>query len=83
MDLEKIGSRNWLKEWRTQKGLSPEAVDKVLSMPEGWTQKCETLGLMRVPCNQLAKLAQVYRVPALEFHETIWIESARRRSQLT
>lgn len=83
MDLEKVGSQNWLEIWRKRKGLSPETVDKILSMPSGWTQKYEALGILRIPCCHLAELARIYRVPALEFHETIWTESARWRRQLS
>lgn len=83
MDLEKVGSQNWLEMWRKRKGLSPETVDKILSVPSGWTQKYEALGIMRIPCCHLAELARIYRVPALEFHETIWTESARWRRQLS
>lgn len=77
MDLEKVGSQNWLEMWRKRKGLSPETVDKILSVPLGWTQKYEALGIMRIPCCHLAELARIFRVPALEFHETIWGESRK------
>ena len=77
MDLEKVGSQNWLEIWRKRKGLSPETVDKILSVPSGWTQKYEALGIMRIPCCHLAELARISRVPALEFHETVWGETRK------
>lgn len=84
MDLEKLERQNWLKKWRERESLSPETVDRILSWPQGLTQKYESLGLMRVPCCYLSELARLYRVPALEFHKTIWSECERfRRRQPT
>lgn len=77
MDLQMVGSQNWLEMWRKRNGLSPETVDRILSVPSGWTQKQEALGIMRVPGCHLSELARVYGVPALEFHETIWLESTK------
>lgn len=83
MDPENINSQNWLEMWRQRKGLSLETVDEILSIPSGWTQRCEHLGLMRVPGFLLAKFARIYEVPSLELHDTVVTESSRWRRQFS
>ena len=79
MGVEIGKSQNWLEIWRKRKGLSPETVDKILAMPLGWTQKHETLGLVRTPMYLLTAFARIYEVPNLELHKAVIAESLRWR----
>ncbi|MBL7542826.1 MAG: hypothetical protein JNL11_03375 [Bdellovibrionaceae bacterium] len=80
MDFELKISRNWLKIWRESKSLSPETVDQILSWPAGRTRRYESRNLLRIPCCDLAALARVYRIPAQELLEIIWVECEKIRT---
>ena len=82
MDLEKVGSQNWLEIWRERKGLSSETVDKMLAVPSGSTEEYENWGIMRVPGYLLATSLRFMK-STLELHETLNAESARWRRQLS
>lgn len=59
---------DWLSRWRRRAGLRTSQVDQRLGHALGTTIRYEHLGLLRVPCYEIAKMIELYRVPQDEFY---------------
>ncbi len=65
-----------LKLWRVQAGLEMNQVDSLLQLPRGTVEFYEGIGLMKVPCCDLVKMAKFYEITEPSFFSTIIKELA-------
>lgn len=71
-----------LIRWRDRMGLAPTAVDRLMGWREGRTEEYERNGTMTVPCSDLIRLIQLYRVPVWSFYAMLDDEAARLRRRV-